>query len=79
MAFIRGKPSRHCSYEMEWEYVEVTGEERKDSKKWITGTNVEKEGRCKLYMTDKKKTAFTNVSGCKKKNKIEIKGKVTSE
>jgi len=32
LAFIRGKPSRHCSYEMEWEYVGVTGEERKDSK-----------------------------------------------
>jgi len=32
LAFIRGKPSRHCSYEMEWEYVEVTGGERKDSK-----------------------------------------------
>jgi hypothetical protein len=33
LAFIRGKPSRHCSYEMEWEYVEVTGGERKDNKK----------------------------------------------
>jgi hypothetical protein len=51
---------------MEWEYVEVTGGERKDNKKWITETHVEKEGRCKLYMTYKK-TAFTNISGCKKK------------
>ena len=32
LAFIRGKPSRHCSYEMEREYVEVTGGERKDGK-----------------------------------------------
>jgi hypothetical protein len=44
-------------------------------KKRITGTHVEKEGRCKLYMTDKK-TAFTNISGCKKKKDIN-KGIVT--
>jgi hypothetical protein len=57
----------------------VTGGERKDSKKYITRIHVEKEGRCKLYTTDKK-TAFANILGCKKKKKkgARNKRKVTS-